>query len=79
MFELAADALGAIRKEKSTAQRSMRTEVTKLVVRAPADELAALDAAVDDLREAGCVVGVVELVAGDEFAVEVDLVDPEAA
>ena len=28
---------------------------------------------------AGCVVGVVELVAGDEFAVEVDLVDPEAA
>ena len=71
--------LGAIRKEKSTAQRSMRTEVTRLVVRAPADELAALDAAVDDLREAGCVIGAVELVAGDEFAVEVDLVAPEPA
>ncbi len=79
VFELAADTLGAIRKEKSTAQRSMRTEVTSLVVRAPADELASLDAAVDDLREAGCVVGAVELVAGDEFAVEVDLVAPEPA
>jgi valyl-tRNA synthetase len=79
VFELAADTLGAIRKEKSTAQRSMRTEVTRLVVRAPADELAALDAAVDDLREAGCIVGAVELVAGDDFAVEVDLVEPEPA
>ena len=48
-------------------------------MRAPADELAALDAAVDDLREAGCVTGAVELVAGDDFAVEVDLVDPEPA
>jgi valyl-tRNA synthetase len=79
VFELAADTLGAIRKEKSTAQRSMRTEVTRLVVRAAAGELAALDAAVDDLREAGCVTGTVELVEGDAFAVEVDLVDPEPA
>jgi valyl-tRNA synthetase len=71
--------LGEVRKAKSEAQRSMRTEVARLVVRAPASELAALRDCVDDLRDAGGVTGAVELVEADELQVEVELVDPEAA
>jgi valyl-tRNA synthetase len=71
--------LGEVRKAKSEAQRSMRTEVARLVVRAPAPELAALRDCIDDLRDAGGVTGAVELVEADDLAVEVELVDPEAA
>ncbi|MEX2100421.1 MAG: valine--tRNA ligase [Acidimicrobiia bacterium] len=80
VYVLAAETLSAVRKEKSTAQRSMRTEVTRLAMRVPASELALVEAILADLREAGSVTGDVELVeaeAGEEMAVEVALLDPE--
>jgi valyl-tRNA synthetase len=79
VYELAAATLSAIRKEKSSAQRSMRTEVVRLVIRVPQSDVAWLELAVDDIREAGRVTGEVDVVVGDELAVEVELVDPEAA
>ena len=78
VYELASETLSAIRKAKSTAQRSMRTEVTRLEVRAPGSDLALVDGVLDDLREAGCVTGPVDLVAGESVAVDLDLPAPEA-
>ena len=78
-YEAASAVLGEIRKAKSTAQRSMRTEVARLVVRAPQAELDALALAVDDVNDAGRVVGDVELIAADELAVDVELAAPEPA
>src|SRR5207248_11020250 len=42
VYAVCAAVLSAIRRSKSAAQRSMRTEVTRLVVRAPAPDLGAL-------------------------------------
>jgi valyl-tRNA synthetase len=78
-YALASEVLGKIRKAKSTAQRSMRTEVTRVVVRAPQAALDALGPTLGDVRDAGRVTGELELVAADELAVDVELVDPEAA
>ena len=47
------------------------------VVRAPAELLRALEPALDDVRDAGRVVGELELVEADELSVDVTLVDPE--
>ncbi len=77
VYPAAATVLGEIRKAKSTAKRSMRTDVTHLVVRAPSAFLASLRPALTDVRDAGRIVGEPELVEADEFAVEVTLVDPE--
>jgi valyl-tRNA synthetase len=71
--------LGEIRKAKSSAQRSMRTEVTRLVVRAPQDVLDGVAPALDDVKDAGRVVGAVELVVADELGVDVELAEPDAA
>jgi valyl-tRNA synthetase len=78
-YVAAAAVLAEIRKAKSTAQRSMRTEVTHLVVRAPQGVLDAVAAALDDVRDAGRVVGEVEMIAGDDLDVDAQLADPEAA
>jgi valyl-tRNA synthetase len=77
VYPAAAGALGEIRKAKSTAKRSMRTDVTAATVRAPAELLRALEPALDDLRTAGCVVGELALVEAGELSVDVSLVDPE--
>jgi valyl-tRNA synthetase len=79
VVKLASEVLGEIRKAKSTAQRSMRTEVTRVVVRAPQDALDALTPTLGDVRDAGRVIGDLDLVAADELAVDVELADPEAA
>ncbi|MET0628922.1 MAG: valine--tRNA ligase, partial [Acidimicrobiia bacterium] len=79
VYDTAAEVLGAIRKAKSTAQRSMRTEVTRLVVRAPQVSLDALALALDDVKDAGRVTGAVELANADDIAVEVELAEPDAA
>ncbi len=49
------EVLGAVRKAKSEAQRSMRAPVERVVVRDSADRIAALQLAIDDLKEAGSV------------------------
>ena len=77
VYPAAGSVLGEIRKAKSTAKRSMRTEVTRVVVHAPAELLRALEPALDDVREAGCIVGELEFVEADELSVDVELVDPE--
>ncbi|MBT8225508.1 MAG: valine--tRNA ligase [Dactylosporangium sp.] len=50
---VASQVIGAIRKAKSEAQVSMRTEVAEVVVRAPADVLPVLAAVADDVCAAG--------------------------
>ncbi len=79
VVNVASAVLGEIRKAKSTAQRSMRTEVTRVVVRAPQGALDALTPTLGDVRDAGRVTGDLELVVGEELTVEVQLADPEAA
>ena len=77
VYPAAAAVLGEIRKSKSEAKRSMRTDVTRAVVRAPAELLRSLEPALADVRDAGRIVGEVELVEAGELTVEVTLVDPE--
>jgi valyl-tRNA synthetase len=79
VYDIAAEVLGEIRKAKSSAQRSMRTEVTRVVVNLPPALSQPLELAVDDLREAGRVTGDIELEPADELSVEADLAEPDAA
>jgi valyl-tRNA synthetase len=77
VYSAAASVLGAIRKAKSEAKRSMRTDVTRAVVRGPAELLRSWEPAIADVRDAGRIVGELELVEAGELAVEVTLVEPE--
>jgi valyl-tRNA synthetase len=72
VFEVAAVVLGEIRKAKTEAKRSLKTPVARVEVVDTAERIAALELAVDDLREAGNVAELV-LTAGDEPAVSVTL------
>ncbi|HEX5367053.1 MAG TPA: valine--tRNA ligase [Acidimicrobiales bacterium] len=68
----AAAVLGEVRRAKSEAKRSMRTDVSSVTVADTADRLALLERALDDLRSAGRI-GAVELVPADQPAVVVAL------
>ena len=70
--------LGEVRKAKSEAKRSMRTDVTRAVVHAPAELRRALEPAISDVRDAGRVVGALELADASELGVDVTLAPPEA-
>jgi valyl-tRNA synthetase len=76
VYPAAASVLGELRKAKSEAKRSMRTEVTAAVVRAPAELRRALAPASSDVRDAGRVVGDLELADAPELAVDVTLAAP---
>jgi valyl-tRNA synthetase len=79
VFEVGADALQAVRKEKALAKVSLRVPVTRLVVHDTAEGLARLDLLLDDLREAGNVREVLTEVAADpSFAVELAPADEPA-
>jgi valyl-tRNA synthetase len=71
-FDTAATVLGEIRKAKTSAKKSLRADVDLVVVSAPADQLAALEAARGDVIEAGRIAEL-RTQAGDELAVEVTL------
>jgi valyl-tRNA synthetase len=71
---VAAAVLSEVRKAKTAAKRSLRTEVARVVVGAPADRLRALAAAADDVREAGRI-ATLDSVESDELTVEVTLAD----
>jgi valyl-tRNA synthetase len=73
---VAADVLKEVRKAKSEARRPMRAPVARVLVHDSAARLAALALGVDDLRLAGSI-ETVETVAGEEFAVEVELIAEE--
>jgi valyl-tRNA synthetase len=76
VFDVAGDVLGAIRKAKSDARRSLRTEVTGAVVHDTAERLRALDVALRDVCEAGNVRDLVTAEA-PERAVDVELAPPD--
>jgi valyl-tRNA synthetase len=78
VYEVAADVLGEIRKAKTTQQKSMRAEVARAVVRDTSERLYALQAALDDVRQAGRVHDV-DVVEADEFSVDVELAESDAA
>jgi len=65
LLATAADALAGIRGAKSVAKVSQRTEVTALSVRASQGALDLLTEALEDVKAAGRVVGIVDLVADD--------------
>ncbi len=79
-LELAADVLREVRKAKSQARRPMRAPVARALVRDTAERLAALELAVEDLRQAGAIEAIdsVEIDDADEFAVEVELAEESA-
>jgi valyl-tRNA synthetase len=79
VYMIAAAALSEIRKAKSNEQRSMRTEVLRATVYVPVPLSQPLELALDDLREAGCVTGDIDVEPGDELRVEVELADPDPA
>ena len=71
LLDVVAEVLSEVRRAKTTAKRSMRAGVRRLVVTGPADRLAAVAAARSDLEDAG---GVSELVLAEgPAAVEVEL------
>lgn len=53
VLDVAAEVIAAIRKAKSEARVSMRTEVARVAVRGPREELESLRAAAADVRAAG--------------------------
>jgi valyl-tRNA synthetase len=78
IYPAAAAVLGAVRKAKSEAKRSMRTDVTAAVVHGPTELRRALEPAISDVRDAGRVVGELELADASELGVDVTLAPPEA-
>ena len=74
VLTVASEVLGAVRREKTANKRSMRARVTLLTVSGPPGTLAAVEAARDDIVDAG---GVDELMvsAGDALSVAVVLAD----
>jgi valyl-tRNA synthetase len=74
VLSVAAEVLGAVRREKTMHKRSMRARVALLTVTAPAATLAAVEAARGDIVDAG---GVDELVVAeaDTLSVEVELAE----
>ena len=79
VYAVAAAVLGAVRKAKSEAKRSMRTEVTRGGrARHRPSGSRALEPALDDVRDAGRVVGDARARStADELAVDVELAEPE--
>ena len=78
VYDVAADVLGEIRKAKTSRQKSMRAEVERAIVRDSSDRLRALEAALDDVRQAGRV-RAVDPHEADEFSVDVELAESDAA
>ncbi|HEX6417293.1 MAG TPA: hypothetical protein VFZ77_02310, partial [Acidimicrobiales bacterium] len=72
VLAVAAAVLGEVRKAKSEAKRSMRTEVAAAVVVDTPERLALLALAADDVRSAGRI-DALTTEAGDGFSVTVDL------
>jgi valyl-tRNA synthetase len=72
VYAMASDVIGEVRKAKSEERRSMRTEVSRAVVRDTADRLAALEAARDDVVAAGRITQLVTE-PGESFTVDVEL------
>jgi valyl-tRNA synthetase len=73
LLAVVGEALSQVRKAKSQAQVSMRTDVPRAVVHGPADLLDLLSLTVDDLKSAGRIAELVLEPGGDALAVDVTL------
>jgi valyl-tRNA synthetase len=71
LWDAASELLGAVRKEKTAAGVSLRAPVAVVQVTAPDDRLALLQAAGDDLREAGAIADLKWLPSDDARAMSV--------
>jgi valyl-tRNA synthetase len=78
VYEVAAWALGEIRRAKSDAKRSLKTEVTHVAIRDTEARLDALRGALGDVKEAGRIVDATLEVA-TEPSVEVTLAPEDGA
>ncbi len=76
VLDVAAEVLGQVRRAKTTAKRSMRSPVAKVVVTDTPERIDALALAGSDLCDAGGV-ATLDTIPGDQFSVEVEL-GPEA-
>jgi valyl-tRNA synthetase len=77
VYTVAAEVLGEIRKAKTTQQKSMRAEVDRAVVRDTAERLRALEAALEDVQQAGRV-RKIDVLEAEEFTVDVELAEDAA-
>ena len=79
VLSVATAALAEVRRAKTTAKRSLKTEVTRAAVADVPDRIAALRLAAADLEESGRIADLelVELAEGVEPSFEVTLADPE--
>ena len=77
VLTVAARVLGEIRKAKSDAKKSMRVDVSSVVVTGGPEDLAALQAAIDDVKAAGRVaeLSMVETAGGTPLTVDVTLAE----
>jgi valyl-tRNA synthetase len=73
LLGLVGDALSQVRKAKSEAQVSMRTDVTRAVVRGPRDVVDVLALAADDLKSAGKIADLAVQPGGEALTVDVSL------
>ena len=74
LLALVGDALSQVRKAKSEAKVSMRTDVATVVISADNDSAALLESAADDLKSAGRIADLrFESAAGEELSVRVTL------
>ncbi len=72
VLAVGSDVLGEVRKAKTEAKRSLKAEVTLVVVADTTERLAALRSALSDVRDAGAVAEA-ELVVSDQVAITVTL------
>ena len=69
--EVAAEALGVVRRVKSENKRKLRTTVTTATFSGPADKLAVLDRVIDDVCAAGVIAAVAPHAPGDATPISV--------
>jgi valyl-tRNA synthetase len=70
VYRVSAEVLGEVRKAKTTAQVSLRTDVERVIVHDTAERLAALQGAIGDVREATRAV-TIDVEESAEFSVDV--------
>jgi len=78
VYVVASEVLGEVRRVKTEQQRSLRTEVKRIVVRDTAERLEALGGAIEDVRAAAHAEHV-EFHEAEAFVVEVVLAESDAA
>jgi valyl-tRNA synthetase len=79
LLDPVSEAMAQVRRAKTEAKASQRAAVTEAVITAPAESLAAIEAAIADLRGAGTIASVVLIAADGPIGVTVTLDDSPVA